>query len=113
MCERRNIPAATQQSLNLLLGFEHATPNNTLPLLYAESAQGTPAQAPNMISASEPFLKVRADDFSPESVYNEFIVPPFKNWINVMRHPRSVRIMGGRGCGKTMFVRYFGHPRLR
>ena len=62
-----------------------------------------------MIAASEPFLKIRADDFSPESVYNEFIVPPFKNWINVLRHPRSVRIMGGRGCGKTMFVRYFGH----
>lgn len=62
-----------------------------------------------MIPASEPFLKVRADDFAPESVYSEFIVPPFKNWINVLRHPRSVRIMGGRGCGKTMFVRYFGH----
>ncbi len=62
-----------------------------------------------MIAASEPFLKIRADDFAPESVYNEFIVPPFKNWINVLRHPRSVRIMGGRGCGKTMFVRYFGH----
>lgn len=62
-----------------------------------------------MIAASEPFLKIRADDFPPESVYNEFIVPPFKNWINVLRHPRSVRIMGGRGCGKTMFVRYFGH----
>ena len=62
-----------------------------------------------MIAASEPFLKVRADDFAPESVYSEFIVPPFKNWINVLFHPRSVRIMGGRGCGKTMFVRYFGH----
>ncbi len=62
-----------------------------------------------MIAVSEPFLKIRADDFAPESVYNEFIVPPFKNWINVLRHPRSVRIMGGRGCGKTMFVRYFGH----
>lgn len=62
-----------------------------------------------MIAASEPFLKIRADDFAPESVFNEFIVPPFKNWINVLRHPRSVRIMGGRGCGKTMFVRYFCH----
>lgn len=62
-----------------------------------------------MTSASEPFLKMRADDFAPESVYHEFIVPPFRNWINVLHHPRSVRIMGGRGCGKTMFVRYFVH----
>ena len=39
LCDKRNIPATTQHSLNLLLGFEHATPNNSLPLLYAESAQ--------------------------------------------------------------------------
>lgn len=39
LCEKRNIPATTQHSLNLLLGFEHATPNNSLPLLYAESPQ--------------------------------------------------------------------------
>ncbi|MCK9685717.1 hypothetical protein [Scleromatobacter humisilvae] len=39
LCTKRNIPATTQHSLNLLLGFEHATPNNSLPLLYAESPQ--------------------------------------------------------------------------
>lgn len=39
LCDKRNIPATTQHSLNLLLGFEHATPNNSLPLLYAESPQ--------------------------------------------------------------------------
>ncbi len=39
LCAKRNIPATTKHSLNLLLGFEHATPNNSLPLLYAESAQ--------------------------------------------------------------------------
>ena len=37
LCDRRSIPATTQHSLHLLLGFEHATPNNSLPLLYAES----------------------------------------------------------------------------
>jgi len=35
---KRKIPATTKHALNLLLGFEHATPNNSLPLLYAESA---------------------------------------------------------------------------
>lgn len=39
LCAKRKIPATTKHSLNLLLGFEHATPNNSLPLLYAESAQ--------------------------------------------------------------------------
>jgi hypothetical protein len=37
LCTKRKIPATTRHSLNLLLGFEHATPNNSLPLLYAES----------------------------------------------------------------------------
>ena len=62
-----------------------------------------------MIAAADPFLKIRADDFSPESVFDEFVVPPFKGWKNMLVHPHSIRIMGGRGCGKTMFVRYFGH----
>lgn len=39
LCDKRNIPYTTHHSLNLLLGFEHATPNNSLPLLYAESPQ--------------------------------------------------------------------------
>lgn len=39
LCAKRKIPSTTSHSLNLLLGFEHATPNNSLPLLYAQSAQ--------------------------------------------------------------------------
>lgn len=31
----RGIPATTEHGLDLLLGFEHATPNNTLPLLWS------------------------------------------------------------------------------
>lgn len=62
-----------------------------------------------MNAAADPFLKIRADDFDAESVFTEFIVPTFKVWTNLLVHPHSVRIMGGRGCGKTMFVRYFGH----
>ncbi|WP_228894300.1 phosphoribosyltransferase-like protein [Pseudoduganella aquatica] len=31
------IPKSTQYGLDLLIGFEHATPNNTLPMLWADS----------------------------------------------------------------------------
>lgn len=39
MSERGGISATTSHSLNLLLGFQHATPNNSLPILYAQSAR--------------------------------------------------------------------------
>lgn len=38
LCKARKISPGTKHSLDLLLGFEHATPNNSLPLLYAESS---------------------------------------------------------------------------
>lgn len=36
------IPASTQHGLDLLIGFEHSTPNNTLPLLWAHSDKWRP-----------------------------------------------------------------------
>ena len=36
------IPAATKFSLDLLVGFEHSTPNNTIPLLWARSDKWHP-----------------------------------------------------------------------
>ena len=38
LCALHQIPATTHHSLSLLLGFQHATPNNTLPILYAKSS---------------------------------------------------------------------------
>ena len=38
----RGIPTSTRHSLDLVLGFEHATPNNSLPLLWARSPTWAP-----------------------------------------------------------------------
>ena len=38
----RQIPATTRFTLDLVLGFEHATPNNTLPIMWAQSPTWSP-----------------------------------------------------------------------
>ncbi|MFB8830278.1 hypothetical protein ACE0DR_15355 [Azotobacter sp. CWF10] len=38
---KHHIPQSTEFSLDLVLGFEHSTPNNTLSLLWASSAEWT------------------------------------------------------------------------
>lgn len=38
MCDRGGIPKSSRYALELLIGFHHATPNNTLPIMYAQTA---------------------------------------------------------------------------
>jgi hypothetical protein len=57
---------------------------------------------------AEAFLKNRAEQL-PADVSDQFIVPPFFNRISIFADTKSVRILGGRGCGKTMFIRHFCH----
>ncbi|EPU6914856.1 TPA: hypothetical protein ACKR1V_002466 [Pseudomonas aeruginosa] len=61
-----------------------------------------------MPAIADAFLKNRADNLPPD-VSQEFIVPPFFQEISIFSDSKSVRILGGRGCGKTMFLRYFCH----
>lgn len=62
-----------------------------------------------MTAIADPFLNNRADHLSSDSLFSEFIVPPFFQRISIFADKGSVRILGGRGCGKTMFIRYFSH----
>lgn len=62
-----------------------------------------------MTALADAFLNNRADHVPSEKLFSEFIVPPFFQRISIFADKRSVRILGGRGCGKTMFIRYFGH----
>lgn len=62
-----------------------------------------------MTAIADPFLNNRADYLSSDSLFSEFIVPPFFQRISIFADKGSVRILGGRGCGKTMFIRYFSH----
>ena len=61
-----------------------------------------------MPAIADAFLKNRADNLPPD-VFQEFIVPPFFQHISIFKGNKSVRVLGGRGCGKTMFLRYFCH----
>ncbi|WP_248799035.1 hypothetical protein [Pseudomonas sp. MWU13-2105] len=61
-----------------------------------------------MPAIADAFLKNRADNLPPD-VFQEFIVPPFFQHISIFRDSKSVRVLGGRGCGKTMFLRFFCH----
>lgn len=61
-----------------------------------------------MPAIADAFLSTRADNL-PADLFNQFIVPLFFQRISIFADKRSVRILGGRGCGKTMFIRYFCH----
>lgn len=54
------------------------------------------------------FVNNRAELLDPD-VTNEFIVPFFFDRLTLHRDRKSVRVIGGRGCGKTIFLRYFSH----
>lgn len=62
-----------------------------------------------MTAIADPFLNNRADHLASGNLFSQFIVPPFFQRINIFADQGSVRILGGRGCGKTMFIRYFSH----
>ena len=61
-----------------------------------------------MTALADAFLNTRADHL-PSDLFNEFIVPLFFQRISIFADKKSVRILGGRGCGKTIFIRYFCH----
>ncbi|CAE6755015.1 hypothetical protein R70006_03216 [Paraburkholderia domus] len=61
-----------------------------------------------MSALADAFLENRAEQL-PLDVTDTFIVPPFFGRISIFGDKKSVRILGGRGCGKTMFIRYFCH----
>lgn len=62
-----------------------------------------------MAPIADAFLNIRADHLSSDALFSQFIVPPFFKRKSIFADRRSVRILGGRGCGKTMFLRYFNH----
>src|SRR5438270_11514671 len=57
------------------------------------------------------FAKNRTEELGYD-VWEDFVVPPFYRLLDlqVARKPRV--ILGGRGCGKTMLLRYLSHQSL-
>lgn len=56
----------------------------------------------------EPFTKIRAE-LLPDDIWGKFIVPPLFQREPIFTERQALRIEGGRGCGKTMFIRYLCH----
>lgn len=46
---------------------------------------------------------------SNSSVLSSFVKPPFFEQINILNYEHSIALVGGRGSGKTMYLRYFSH----
>ncbi|GAB1038962.1 hypothetical protein [Shewanella algae] len=55
------------------------------------------------------FSKSRAEEY-PLDVWNKFIIPPrYSEYSRLFNYHRAVMIEGGRGSGKTMFLKYHCH----
>ncbi|WDE12035.1 hypothetical protein [Thalassomonas haliotis] len=55
------------------------------------------------------FSKSRAEEY-PLDVWNNFVIPPrYKEYSRLFNYHRAVMIEGGRGSGKTMFLKYHCH----
>jgi hypothetical protein len=63
-----------------------------------------------LIDVIQKFSTARAEFSSmTRSVHCKFVVPPYIDTIDLAKIDHSMAIVGGRGCGKTTYVRYFSH----
>ena len=56
----------------------------------------------------EVFAKNRAEELGRD-VWRDFVVPPFFDRLDLIEARKPRVIIGGRGCGKTMLLRYLSH----
>ena len=56
----------------------------------------------------EVFAKNRAEELGRD-VWQDFVVPPFFERLDMIEARKPRVIIGGRGCGKTMLLRYLSH----
>src|ERR1700733_15919161 len=54
------------------------------------------------------FSKNRAEELGND-VWEHFVVPPFYDRLDLYTARKPLLIIGGRGCGKTMLLRYLAH----
>jgi hypothetical protein len=57
------------------------------------------------------FAKNRAEEFGYD-VWESFVIPPFFQQLSVGVARKPKVIVGGRGCGKTMLLRYLSHDSM-
>lgn len=60
---------------------------------------------------NEIFAKNRAEEF-PDDLYGKYVLPRNYNSVDLRGMTKASIIIGGRGYGKTMFLKYHCHPTL-
>jgi hypothetical protein len=53
-------------------------------------------------------IKNRAEEFGLD-VWQDFVIPPFYDQLGLSEAMKPWVLRGGRGCGKTMLLRYLSH----
>lgn len=62
-------------------------------------------------SLQDVFSMNRAEEIGYD-VWRHFVVPPFFNYLDLYTARKPRVIIGGRGCGKTMLLRYLSHKSM-
>ena len=57
------------------------------------------------------FTKNRAEEIGYD-VWEHFVIPPFYNRLDLQTARKPRVVVGGRGCGKTMLLRYLSHQSM-
>ena len=53
----------------------------------------------------------RAEEFGYD-LWEEYVIPPFFSKLDLVKSKKPKAIIGGRGCGKTMLLRYLSHQSM-
>ena len=62
-------------------------------------------------SLSDVFVKNRTEEF-PDDVYDKYVLPLDYNEIDISNATKACVIVGGRGSGKTMYIKYYCYPTI-
>ena len=65
----------------------------------------------NQETLSSVFSKNRAEEFGYD-VWEHFVIPPFFDQLELEKAKKPGVIIGGRGSGKTMLLRYLSHQTM-
>lgn len=64
-----------------------------------------------MPKLSEAFAKNRTEEF-PDDVYEKYVLPLNYHEVDISSATKACVIVGGRGSGKTMYIKYYCYPTI-
>ena len=106
----------------LLLGFAHNIPNNTLPIFWSDGRQHSPwtplfpryRKGPKLVSESvDPFAALKATELGDTEIESLFVDFEKESSLLVRLQPKAhtpMVLLGAKGSGKTHLMRYLSLP---